>query len=623
VPAILRSTERAPVSQPEVRIVGVLPPRLRLPLVTRADGLVLDEETATGSERVFTPLVRLAPGVTVRAAEARLGTVQVPGEPAVLRLIPIRKELAAQQDPVLWLLLAAAGIVLLTACVNLANLTIAQGAARVRELAIRASLGSSRGQLIRLLLVEAMCIASWGTGVGLIAGYWATRTLTAALPPRLATAADPVFDVRAFLFSLFAATAAAAFFGVIPALRLTRAGGHEELRSATQLAAVTRRGAQVLVAAEVGVCVALVIGAALVGRTLFALVSQDLGFAPHRVAVNFDLPTMVVVRDGALRTDIEARTAFYRARLRDVREVPGVHAAALASGTPFSGMAPDAPLMPGQGDQAGGVYGVSSGYFTAMGIPLLAGRDFTDEESFGAAPVGVLNLTAARLLCGGLEACLGRVIAAPKQPARSVIGVVADARPSLEQAQLPAMYVPFLSRFSLKTLVISADDTTATNSRIKRALSVSREARVDMRALDDALDRELSPYRFNAILIGGFAALTLLLALVGVYGVMMAIVTQRTREYGVRLALGATPRRVNRHVLGVAALPLASGVTGGVVLAAWSSRFIGSLLYGVVPLDGASFAAAAALLLVCGLAASAVPAIRAGRVDPIGALRAE
>jgi hypothetical protein len=303
--------------------------------------------------------------------------------------------------------------------------------------------------------------------------------------------------------------------------------------------------------------------------------------------------------------------------------VPGVRAAALASGTPFSGIAPDAPLLPGHGDQAGGVYGISSGYFRAMGIPLLAGRDLTDEEAFGAAPVGVLNVTAARLLCGTPAACLGRVVSAPKQPARAVVGVVSDARPSLRHAQLPTMYAPFQSRFAFKTIVISADNTPATADRLKRALSVSPDARVDLRVVDEALDREVSPYRFNAIVIGGFAALTLLLGIVGVYGVMATIVAQRMREYGVRVALGATPARVNRHVIGIAALPVGWGITGGVVLAASMSRYIGSLLYGVVPLDGPSYAAAAGLLVVCGLAAALVPARRASRVDPVVTLRAE
>jgi putative ABC transport system permease protein len=185
------------------------------------------------------------------------------------------------------------------------------------------------------------------------------------------------------------------------------------------------------------------------------------------------------------------------------------------------------------------------------------------------------------------------------------------------------MYVPFLSPFAMKTLVIAADDTPATTAGIKQALSASADVHVDIHPLDDARDRELSPYRFNAIVVGGFAALTLLLAIVGVYSVMAAIVGERTREYGVRLALGATRARINRHVLATASVPIAAGIAAGMALAVWSSRLIAGLLYGVAPLDPMSFAGAAVILTITAFAAAAVPATRASRVDPIIALRAE
>jgi ABC-type antimicrobial peptide transport system permease subunit len=235
----------------------------------------------------------------------------------------------------------------------------------------------------------------------------------------------------------------------------------------------------------------------------------------------------------------------------------------------------------------------------------------------------VLNLTAAHRLCGTPAACIGTVVAAPRQAPRTVVGVVADARQSVQRAPIAAMYVPFLSRFSLKTIVVSSDGTAATADRLRRALSAFPDARMTMRELDDQAAREISPYRFNALVIGGFAVLTLLLAVVGVYGVMSAIVGQRTREYGVRVALGATRGRVNRHVLGMAARPIGWGVAAGVLVALWAARSIGSLLYGVVPLDPVSFATAALVLLASGVAAALVPAMRASRVDPIVALRAE
>jgi putative ABC transport system permease protein len=622
VPIVQAPTEPASIA-PIVRIVGVLPPRLRLPLAGECDGLVLDDEQASGGDQMFAPLVRLGAGLTAASASARLRAIRAAGDSPILRLVPVREELASQQDPVLWLLLGAAAIVLLAACVNLANLTLARGTARVRELAIRASLGGPRSKLIRLLLIESLCIATAGTAVGLMAGYWGTRSLSAALPPLLASAADPSFDTRAFLFTLAAAAVSTVLFGLVPALRLTRSDRVEDLRAVMQTAAATRRGAQLLVALEVAVCVALVAGAVLVGRTLFALTTQDVGFAPHRLAANYDLPTMMVVRDGKSRVDVESQSAFFRTRLNEARAVPGVRAAALASAVPLSGIAPDASLFDGRGEQAGGVYGVSSGYFAALGIPLLAGRDLTDEEAFGGAPVGVLNLAAAHRICGTPAACLGRSVQAPRQAARTVVGVVSDVRPSIRAAPIAAMYVPFLPRFSLKTIVMSADGRPGTTDRIRQALSVSSDARLRMRALDEQASREISPYRFNAIVIGGFAALTLALAIVGVYGVMATMVGQRTREYGVRLALGATRARVNRHVLSLAAVPIGAGIAAGIVVAAWAARFLGSLLYGVVPLDPVSFGAAAIVLALSGAAAALVPARRASRVDPVVALRAE
>ena len=626
VPAPVRSMNETGLPDAGFRIVGVLPPRLRLPMVSAEDGITLMESSASrGTMAIFTPLVRLRPGVTRAAADAQLRGVQgeeiVSGKTA-LRLVPVREELAFRQDPVLWLLLAAAAIVLLVACVNLANLIVARGSARSRELAVRAALGGSRARLVRLLLVEGLCIAALGAAVGLLLAYLGFQLLADQLPPLLARVTDPAFDARALAFAIVTACAAAAGFSALPALRLSRADAKDGLRLGQLQAHAPRRGRSALVAVEVAICLALLVGAGLVGRSLLSLLSQDLGFARHRVAVTFDLPTLVVRRGNALRADTAARAAFYQARLREIRTLPGVRAAGIASAPPFSGGAPDAPLTTGSVEQGGGVYSVSSGYFRAIGVPLLAGRDLTDEESFAGAPIGVLNETAARAICGTAAACLGRVVHAPDQPARTVVGVVGDTRRSIRRGAIPAMYVPF-ERFVVGSLIIDADGSPAGREALKRALSVSPDARAVIRPLDEARDLELAPFRFNAIIVGAFAILTLALSVVGVYGVMSAVVGERTREYGIRLALGATRERVNRFVLRQAIVPIAAGMAGGVILAAWGTRFVASLLYGVVPLDAISFAIAAAVVFASGLAAAFVPATRAGRVDPIVALRAE
>jgi predicted permease len=630
IPSVFRSTDTMEKDDPPLHIVGVLPPRLRLPLAAFGeDGIYLnDNPRVGGAGRMFSPIVRLKPGVGLSAAQAQLAALQGPElsrGSIELRLVPLREEMAGRQDPVLWLLLAAAATVLVVACLNLANLILARGAMRARELAVRTALGVSRVRLVRLLLVEGAALAAMGTVVGLLIASWGFAALSSRLPPVLALVAEPSFDSRALLFAIVTAALAALGFNLVPAIRLSRADARDGLRLGQLQAHAARRGRQLLIAAQVATCVALLIGATLIGRSLVALLSQDLGFESRRVVATFDLPTLIVNRGGVLGSDRAARVAFTQARLTDVRAVAGVRAAGAATAAPFSGSRPDAPLMqlPGGGER-GGVYSVSSGYFRAIGTPLVAGRDLSEGESFTAAPVGLLNETAARLLCGGPSACLGFVVRAPEQAPRTVVGVVRDIRQGLQRAPQPAMYVPFdPAHFVFATLAIDAADTPESRALIKRALSTSRDARVNVRSLDEGRDSEVSPFRFNAIVVGSFAVLTLALALVGVFGVMAAVVGERTREYGIRLALGATRERVNRLVLQQAAVPIVCGIVAGLVLAAWASRLVSTLLFGVVPLDPLSFAAAPVVVLAAGLLAAFIPARRAGRVDPIIALRAE
>jgi putative ABC transport system permease protein len=600
-------------SRGPLRVVGILPADFRNPLLFGSDGVVLFEERLGGGPL----LVRLKRDAGLAAAEAQLNALQGPGLKAGvsgLRLVPLREELAGRQSPVLWLLVAAAAVVLAVACVNLGNLIAARGAMRERELAIRAAIGGSRLRLTRLLLVESGCLALFGAVAGVVVAYLGVDALGAQLPPALARAVDPAFDARALGFATAIACVSCIAFGTFPAWRLARADRRDGLRLGGLQSAPSRHGRRVLVAVEVAMCLALLVGASLVGRTLLTLTTRELGFEPHRVVATFEAPA---------RPTVAARIAFVEAKLAALRSLPNVYAAGAASALPFGGNTANAPLFDGAAGSRGGVYNASTGLFRAMGIRLLAGRDFTEQESFTDAPVGVLNETAAKIVCGSVN-CLGRVIQAPRQPARTVIGVVADVRLSLVKEPAAVMYVPFdRTRFFFSAIVIGAEDTPQSRDALQRVLSDTRDVRVTVTSLAAARDREVSPYRFNAIIIGAFGALTLALAIVGVYGVMSAIVGERTREYGIRLALGATRERVNRHVLRLAALPIGAGIVAGVVAAAWLSQFVASLLFGVVPLDVPSFALAVSVLIATGFLAALVPARRAGRVDPIIALRAE
>jgi len=605
-----------------LRIVGVLPAGFRNPTFAGEDGLILLTGTLEGSA----PLVHLKPGVAHRAAEAQLNALPIEGvKPGVsgFRLVPLREEMAGRQEGLLWLLLAAAAIVLLVACVNLANLILVQGSARGRELAVRAAIGGSPARLIRMLLSESLCLGAAGAIAGVFVAYFAFPLLVAQLPPVLLRVTDPMLDIRALLFAMLCALAATCAFGVVPAWRLSRVDARKGLQLGRMQMHAPRRGRQVLVAIEVGICLALVTGAALVGRSLLALLQEDLGFGTHRVVANFDLPTALIRTARETRVDLAARMQFTQARLQDLRALPGVRAAGVVSAVPFSGAAPDRLLF-GRGDaRKGGVYSASAGAFSALGVPFVAGRDFTDAESFSGAPVAILNERAARLICGS-EPCLGRAVSPPGLPPQTVVGIVHDARQSFRTPIEAAMFVPFdAPRFRLAYVVADADDTPAAREGLKRALSVAPDALIQVRALDALLDNEVSPYRFNAVVIGAFSLLTLVLAALGVYGVMAAVVTERTREFGIRLALGATRARMNRHVLSRAALPIAAGIAGGLLLAIWSSRYVLSLLYGVTRLDSTSYAVAVAIVSAAALLAAYVPARRAARVDPIVALRSE
>lgn len=290
---------------------------------------------------------------------------------------------------------------------------------------------------------------------------------------------------------------------MFPAVRLAHTDAREGLGLGRLQTLSPRRGRRLLVGVEVAICLALLVGASLVGRTLFALLTEDMGFGSHRLLATFDLPTMTGRRGSAMQADMAARLAFIQARLQDVRALPAVRTAALASAPPFSGNAPDFALTTGRGAASGGVYSVSSGYIKTMGMTLVAGRDITGAESSADVPVGVLNESAARMLCGTPRDCIGRVIRSPKQRDRTVVGVVRDVRQALEGKPAAAMYATFEPAFFLtRAIVIDADDTPAARAQVTRVLSTSKDARVDVRSLDEARDRELSPFRFNAVVVG-------------------------------------------------------------------------------------------------------------------------
>ena len=607
-----------------LHVVGVLPPSFRVVSATvffvPPDLLTMEPQSYPPGSRAATPIVRLAAGVTPAAAQARLSAVRgaevKPGE-TELRLVPLRTAIGRMSSQTLVLLSAAAVLVLIVGCANLANLVLARGAERQRELAVRASLGAPRWRLMRLLLIENLTIAVVGGSVGLCLAYWSFGALVASLPVALARSLDPSFDARAFVFALAAAVAVGVVSGLVPAWRLARAGA-DGLQPGRLQAWSTRAGRKALLSLEVGVAVIAVVAAVLLGRSLERLITQQLGFDATRLIVSAR-----AIKPGAMPQDRRARAAEFKLQLETVSALPGVRSAGAMTVLPAAGAAADMPLFPrGTGD--GGVWTVASGFFRTMGIPVVEGREFDQRESFSAAPIGILNQSAARLLFPDGHP-VGRQVTAPNQPARTVVGVVADWRESFKRPAVPAMYVPFdPARFRSAQIIVDAPDTAALREGIRQSLvRLAPDSLVTMNPVSALLDSDVAPVRFMLIVIGLFAGLTLALAMLGVYGVIAFIARERMREYGVRVALGATRRVIGVLVVRQSVVPIVAGLAGGLVAATWTSRLLTAQLFEIAPVDAMTFAGTAVLLFASGVAAAAMPARRATRVDPMIALRAE
>ncbi|HEX9364995.1 MAG TPA: ABC transporter permease, partial [Vicinamibacterales bacterium] len=552
-----------------MHVVGVLPPAFRVAsatvFFTPPDVLTMEASSAPAGSRVFRPVARLAAGVTPEAAQARLSALTgpdlKPGE-FELRLVALRETMGRTSGQTLRLLGAAALLVLIVGCANLANLLLARGAERQRELAVRASLGAPRWRVVRLLLVENLAIAVLGGGVGVCLAYWSFGFLVASLPPALARSLDPAFDARAFVFALGAAVGVGLLSGVIPAWQLARADARQGLQPGRRNTWSTRAGRRALLSFEVGLAVVAVVAAVLLGRSLERLMTQELGFDSTRLIVNARN-----VGAGAVAQDRRARAAQFVAQLEVVRSVPGVRSAGSMSILPAAGAAADFALFP-RGTGTGGVWTVGSGFFRTMRIPLLEGREFDERESFAGAPVGVLNRSAARVLFPDGHA-LGRRVTAPNQPARTIVGIVADWRQSFKRAAVPAMYVPFdPAQFRVASVIVDASDTPVLREQIQQSLArVTPDALVRIEPVGALLDGDVAPVRFMLVVIGLFAALTLLLAMLGVYGVIAFIARERMREYGVRVALGATRRIIGVLVIRQAVVPIAAGLVAGLIAA--------------------------------------------------------
>ncbi|HEY0763616.1 MAG TPA: ABC transporter permease [Pyrinomonadaceae bacterium] len=585
-------------------------------------------------------IARLKPGVTIDQARAEMNRISqqlfqehpVANAGAnVVNVVSLQDSITGRVNIALKILFGAVGLVLLIACANVANLLLARGAARRKEFAVRAALGASRFRLVRQMLVESFLLAFAGGLLGLVLSSWTMALLSRVAHQTVPRLSGLQLSGKILAFNLAIAALTGIVFGVIPALRSSKLDLQETLKgsSATTTDAEGKRLRGAFVVAEVALSVALLVGAGLLVKSMILLLKSDNGFDPNNVLT---LELRISRNHGGDKAELSR--LLYRI-LDAVQAEPGVEKASLSASVPglVDGWQTDIavegfrPLKRGEllnADQ----FHVTADYFQTMRIPILRGRTFTRDEEEQGKPVLLIDESLARRFWPDQEA-VGKHIAYDSPTWHEVIGVVPEVRTYGSEARpLIMIYTP-MGRFPQRNALISVrssttDVKTLTAAITRRVHEIDKDVPLgEIATLDDILARETSSRRFNAVLFSIFAALALVLAVTGVYGVLSYSVSQRTHEVGIRMALGAGTRDVLRLFVGqgmkLVLLGLVIGLGGAFVL----TRLMSSLLFGVSTTDAVTFVAVGVGLTIVGVAACYLPARRAARVDPLVALRYE
>jgi predicted permease len=605
------------------------------------------------TERDFHPGIRaigrLKPGVTVEQARADMNGIAlnlarsypVTNKNTHVVVTPLRERMVHDIRPTLLLLLASVGFVLLIACSNVANLLLVRAAGRAREFAIRSVLGASARRVARQVLTESLLLSIVGGGLGLLVAWWGTQTGLMVLPKALPRANDIGIDPRVLLFTLVVTIVAGVLFGLVPAWKTSRSDSHETLKRGGRGGSGTRHRTQsILVVVELALAVVLLIGAGLAIRSLARLWAVDPGFDPQNV-LSFDLafPSSI-----AKETPSQV-AAMLRQLPSRVAGIPGVEAASVTDASaPMGGDweepfwvegRPKPPTLREMPETL--LYIVGADYLRVMKIPLLRGRFFASEDGEHSRRVGVIDETFAREYFPDQDP-IGRRIVMEDSPVE-IVGVVGHVKQwglNEDQSrsvkvrvytlaeQIPHGWMPFLVRgagFVVRTETPSYASADAIRTAVRTANS--EQVAYDFKSMDRVLSDSLARQTFGMILLGAFAAVALVLASIGIYGVVSHMAGQRTREIGIRIALGAQREGVLKMVMADAARMTFLGVPIGLAAAGLLTGLIKKIIFGVSMTDPLTFAAVAVLLSLVALAACYVPALRATRVDPVIALRDE
>jgi putative ABC transport system permease protein len=631
-------------------VVGVMPAGFHFPddTVEIWKPLVFDAELLSEDNRgsrSYTVIARLKAGVTVDQAQAEMNVVSdgmVRQHPQAYRggyyttVRGLQDEIVGGTRRVLLLQFGAVGLVLLIACANVANLLLARGGARRKEMAIRRALGAKRSRIVGQLLTESVLLAVCGGAVGLIVAVWGLDLLIALAPSDIPRLTEIALDARVVAFTAVVSLLTGVLFGVVPALQMSRTDPGNTLKEGGRSGSAGRRRAlgDALIVAQVALSLVLLVAAGLLINSFARVQAAAPGFNPERVL------TMRIAPPDA-KYSFERGEAFFADLVARLRATPGVRSVGAINALPFSGTGGDRSFyiegrsttrtenLPDEDMRF-----VTPGYFATMQIPVLQGREFSERDTLAAPRVAVINQALARKYFPAGDAIGTRVAFTQQQPVwYQIIGVVGAIRHrALDARELPELYVPnaqpLFPGATVRALFVAVrtdGDPLAMTAAVRQAVAaVDPDQPIsDLRSMEQRVSASLGPRRFNMVLLGVFAAVALALCAIGIYGVLAYAVTERTHEIGIRLALGARPRDVIAMVVGQGLALAVAGAVLGVVAAAAVTRLMASLLYGVTATDPLTFGAVVLLLLLVAAGAAWRPARRATQVDPLTALRAE
>jgi putative ABC transport system permease protein len=634
-----------------VTVVGVMPRDARLllkngSLVGKPADLwipfAFSEAQRQPRGRFMSAIARLKPGVSVTEAQAQMDTIEAglaeefpqfdTGWGALL--IPMHRELSGDIRPALLVLSGAVAFVLLIACANVANLLLARGAVRRREMAIRIALGASRSRVVRQLLTESLVLGVTGGALGLLVAQWSLAALAAFSPVDLGSVGHVRLSYPVLAFTAAVSLATAVICGLAPAYESARAETQEALKDGARGAGAGvrhRRMRQLFVVAEIALAVVLLVGAGLLLRSFAALRGVNPGFdATNVLTARITVPI-------AKYSTAAARLTFFREAVARVAQLPGVQSAGAISFLPLTGLgAATSFTIVGQPPPANGQGPVTDvrvcddGYFQAMKVPLLRGRLFTEREMRETRNVVVINDTLARRYFAGEDPIGKSLTIAMNDPIvpTEIIGVVGDMKVvdfATESRAMTYWPHPQLAYSAMTLTIRTASDPASIAPALEREIRAldKDQPLADVRTMDQWISKTLAQSRFNSLLLSAFAGLALLLAALGIYGVMSYAVSQRTAEIGVRLALGASGGDILAMVVWSGLRLAAAGLTVGIALAVALSRTLSVLLFETTGTDPLTFFAVAGVLGAIALLACLLPARRAARIPPIEALRAQ